>query len=69
MLWLFAEDNAYYSDLDSLAKEYSLQEICPLPSLEDVKSTMRRGSGIGYIAPFLPPREIYSLFAFKNLPI
>lgn len=48
MLWLFAEDNAYYSDLDSLAKEYSLQEICPLPSLEDVKSTMRRGSGIGY---------------------
>lgn len=66
MLWLFAEDNAYYSDLDSLAKEYSLQEIYPLPSLEDVKSTM--GSGIGYIAPFLPPREIYSLFAFKNLP-
>lgn len=66
MLWLLAEDSAHYTNLDNLAKEFSLKQLFALPNLDDIKSTM--DVNIGYIAPFYPPKEVASLFVLKTLP-
>lgn len=68
MYWFFAEDNAYYQNLEKLALEYGLYKILTLPNLEDVKSLMLDSQSVGFIAPYYPPKNISSLFVIKNLP-
>ena len=53
MLWLLAEDRAYYGEIENLRKEFCLKSLYALPSLQDIKNTLQ--DNVGYIAPFQPP--------------
>lgn len=68
MLWLYAEDAEYYQRefLDSLRRKWGAVLVCP--SEAEVKEQIRKGESFVCIAPYLPPENFRSFFAFKELP-
>lgn len=68
MLWLYAEDAEYYQRefLDSLRRKWGAVLVCP--SEAEVKEQIRKGESFVCIAPYLPPENFRSFFAFKEFP-
>lgn len=66
MFWYVAEDIAYYQNLDELCQEQNLKFIV-LPSRQDISLNIN-AKNIAFLAPYLPPQELYQLFAIKRLP-
>ena len=56
MLYLIAEDNYYYSEVQikKLKEKYNKKEIIIFPEIEDVKNNISRGSEIAFLSPLAP---------------
>lgn len=67
MNWFIAEDIKYYQDLPKLQSHYGLSKIIILPEISHIRefSTHKK---IGFIAPYHPPKDLFSLFVITYLP-
>lgn len=56
MLWLYAEDEAYYStgSIEELRENYKLQDIILFPSLSHIRDSVSAGKKVAFMAPCLP---------------
>lgn len=73
MLWLYAEDIAFYSnnEIAQIKKEYGVEEIYTLPNPNELRGIISKtatGSGKAAImAPCRPPEELAIFFVFKKI--
>lgn len=64
MIWFIAEDAYYYSHIEELENRYDIK-ITTFPDTTDYKN--KTLSGIGFMAPYYPPKNTRSMFVIVVL--
>lgn len=68
MVCLLTDDEYYYRNTEELIKEYKLKELLILPTIDEIKSKILSGKGIGILTPIIYPKEIFGdLLIYKEL--
>jgi len=67
MLWLYAEDVKYYGKDYVLSLERKYKKVLIAPSKEEIRQEIRKGEEFVVLAPYMPPEEFKSFFAYMEL--
>lgn len=68
MLCLLTDDEYYYRNTEQLKKDYKFKELLILPTIDEIKTKIKDGKGVGILTPIIYSKEIFGdLLNYKEL--